>query len=101
MFRIHKISYNIDLRITAPFVFPLVVFFQLWHFKPSSVLFDQFLHVVHFRNAQRDVARSLIFVDFIGDLKTAVNLNFRNVVQIKYKISHQEDFPIPLVGKVK
>ena len=49
---------------------------------------------------KRHVARSLIFLDFIGDLKKVVNVNFRNAVQIK-KTNHQEDFPTLLNKKVK
>ena len=50
---------------------------------------------------QRHVAQSLIFLDFIGDLKKVVNVNFRNAVQIKQKTNHQEDFPNSLNEKIK
>ena len=50
---------------------------------------------------QRQVARSLIFLDFMGDLKKVVNVNFRNAVQIKYKTNDREDFPISLNEKGK
>ena len=41
-------------------------------------------------------AQLLIFLNFIGDTKKVVTVNFRNGAQIKYKTNHQEDFPISL-----
>ena len=63
------------------------------------MIFNHFLYAAHFRNAQRHVAESLIFLNFMGDLKKVNKVNFRDVVQIKYKTSRQENFPISLDKK--
>ena len=78
-----KFTYNVDLRITEPFVFPSVVFF----FNYGMLNLVQCLLTVFCMwpifETQRHVARLLIFLDFIGNLKKVVNVNFRNAVQIK------------------